>query len=81
MTTNDIDMSKVNMEWRVVCAYFGDDGHQLHRWTKTSERAARQTVTDANHSAEMQPDGFYNQVCTPYRPQFRPLMDWTDTDG
>ena len=70
--------TEVACEYRIVCALFGQDGHQLHRWPKLSEERALQAVTNANHSADQHPDGFYNRVCAPYVAQYRPLMDWTD---
>lgn len=65
-------------EFRMVCAHFGDDGHQLHKYGRRSEASAIQGVIDANHSAEQTPDGFYNKKCTPYRAQVRPVVDWDD---
>ena len=63
-------------EYRMICAHYGEDGHQLHAYLRRTEKTAIQGVIDANHSAEQTPDGFYNQKCTPYIPQVRPVVDW-----
>lgn len=65
-------------EFRMVCDKYPANGHQLHAFNKGSEASAKQAVTDANHNAEVRPDGFYSKVCAPYRPQIRPVVEWED---
>ena len=65
-------------EYQMVCAHYGDDGHQQHRWPKGTEARVEQAVIDANHKAEMGHPAYVYQGCAPYRAQYRPLMDWAD---
>ena len=67
MTTN---------EYRVVCAHFDEDFHQLHKWPKGDSARAKQSVIDLNHRAEMQPDFYVN--CAPYKVQQRETQEWAD---
>jgi len=67
-------------EYRMVCAHFGDDFHQLHKYGRRNEKTAIQGVIDANHSAEITPGGFYNAKCAPYRMQVRPVVAWSDAE-
>ncbi len=64
------------MEYRVICAHFGDDSHQLHKWAKLNEKGCKQSVIDLNHQAEMQPN-FY-ATCAPYVAQSREPEPWTE---
>ena len=66
------------MKFRIACSRFGQDGHQLHGWEKFDRKAAEQAVTDANHNAEVRPDGFYNRVCAPYVLETREVTMWTE---
>lgn len=70
-------MTKPKVEHRVVCAYYGENFHQLHKWPKVTAKSAIQSVIDLNHQAEMQPN-FY-ATCAPYRVQTREVVKWTDT--
>ena len=67
------------MEYRVTCSKHEQVGHQLHHWNKLSKDSATQTVTDANHKAELDTHdlGFYNRVCAPYRVETREVTEWT----
>ena len=68
-------------EYMMVCARFGQDGHQLHKWPKLTEERVNQAVKNANHSADMHPEGFYNRVCAPYVPMVRPIVEWVSLDN
>ncbi len=63
-------------EYRMVCAHYGQDGHQLHHYPRRTVGTVKQGVIDANHAAEISPNGFYNKKCTPYVPQVRPIVEW-----
>lgn len=63
-------------EYRMVCAHYGQDGHQLHHYLRRTAETAAQGVIDANHRADMDGDGFYNKKCTPYVAQVRPVVEW-----
>ena len=71
-------MTKPEYEFRVVCAHFPADFHQLHKWNKLSGKHAKQSVIDLNHTAEMQPN-FY-ATCAPYRVQTREVVEWNDQE-
>ena len=62
------------MEYRIICAHFGENFHQLHKWSKLNEKGCKQSVIDLNHKAEMQPN-FYSG-CAPYVAQHREPVDW-----
>lgn len=69
------------MEYRVVCALFGDDGHQFHRYPKYSLESAERTVLERNHKAELDADKpvkerYMDHVCAPYRAQQSPVSEW-----
>ena len=63
-------------EWRMVCAKYDDDGHQLHKYEKSTRHKAEQSVIDANHRADMD-EGYFYEGCAPYEVQSRPRQDWT----
>ena len=69
----------MTMQYRMGCAYFGDDGHQLHRFNKVSLRSANQSVTDANYKAEVdtKPYAIYTK-CAPYIVETREVTLWTE---
>jgi len=71
-------MTKPKLEYRVVCAHFDDNFHQLHRWPKMSDRSAKQSVIDLNHQADMSPN-FYS-ACAPHHVQTREVVKWTNSE-
>ena len=77
MTTND---QQQKYEYRMVCAYYGQDAHQLHHYPKRSFEKVEQAVIDANHKAEMSKDEYWYQECAPYKGQVRPVSEWADTN-
>lgn len=81
MTTGTADIKiETLVEFRVVCAHFGKDFHQLHKYPKATERGADQQVIDSNHRAEMDTQGYWYKECAPYRKQERPVTAWTDSE-
>ena len=64
------------MEYRVICAHFGDEFHELHKWAKIGEKGAIQSVIDLNHTAEMNPN-FYAK-CAPYVAESREPAPWKE---
>ena len=68
-------------EYRVICAHYGEAGHEFHHFPKYSEDGARQTVIDRNFKAEldarkMERERYMDHKCAPYIPQSRPVNDW-----
>ena len=65
------------MQYRMTCAKYGELGHQLHHFVKSSKHSAEQSVIDANHKAEM--DRYQTMIaCAPYRVQAREVTEWAD---
>ena len=77
-------MSKQEIEFRVVCAHFGDTTrHSAHKWEKRGKKGkhnAKQSVIDLNHTAEMRPDTNFYQGEAPYRVQTREVTPWQDEE-
>ena len=69
----------MTMEYRMVCARFGQDGHQLHRFVKVNRHSAEQSVTDANHKAEVESGSYpIYKMCAPYNIEAREVSEWGD---
>ncbi len=68
------------MQFRMVCAHFGQDGHQLHRFDKVNRHSAEQSVLDNNHKAEVSVDNPYaiHRACAPYIVETREVSEWTE---
>lgn len=64
-----------DLEWRVVCARFGQRGHSTHAWKKPTEGKAVQSVIDLDHHAQMHPGSFYASEA-PYQVQSREVTEW-----
>lgn len=62
-------------EYRMACTGEGRQ-HSKHNWGKKNMAKANQSVLDANHHAEMHPDGFYNRACAPYVVETREVSNW-----
>ena len=70
-------------EYRMICAHYGEAGHEYHHFTKYSEEGAVQSAIDRNHKGEV--DGakpkhlrYMDHACVPYKPQQRPVHEWED---
>ncbi len=62
-------------EYRMACSGEGR-GHAKHNWAKKNMAKAVQSTVDANHHAEMHPNGFYNRACAPYVVETREVSNW-----
>ena len=83
ITNERTDMRVEDREWRVVCAHFGEPGHEFHKFSKTSDESAEQTVIDRNHKAEMdaqrpERERYMDHQCAPYKAQHRLVAEWVD---
>ena len=73
------------VEYRVVCAHFGQLDHRTHHWPKRTLEKAEQSVIDLEHKATVNVD--LSRVVTakrwyaaevPYRVQVRTVTPWED---
>ncbi len=75
-------MTKPKIEYRVVCAKFGTQGHSDHvtvKKGKDAKRKAIQSVIDANHHADMVSEGHFYKGEAPWRIQEREVGAWEDS--
>ena len=69
----------MTMQYRMVCAHFGDDGHQLHKFDKVNLHSAKQSVIDTNHKAEVDTKPYaIHAKCAPYIVETREVTLWTE---
>ena len=82
------ELNLAPMEYRVVCAAYGQLDHRMHHWPKRDLAKAEQAVIDADHHNEqlaerptMSPTAkrWYAGE-SPYRVQFRSVSAWADVD-
>ena len=69
----------MSTEYRMKCSGEGRS-HRSHNYPKKNMAKAVQSAMDANHHAEVKPDGFYNKFCAPYVVETREVSDWTEAD-
>jgi len=65
----------MSTEYRLACTGEGRE-HSRHNWGKKNLAKAAQSALDANHHAELKPNGFYNRHCAPYVVETREVGSW-----